>query len=78
MDILAIFEPPQLYVLYLRSELVVESDSSNAIAWVVSFNAGSWNLQFFLNEMKKLSSLLQVVFKHIANGLTDSLAKQGF
>lgn len=40
---------------------------------------GLWKFHFLLNEIKTLSSLLQVEFKHIlhsANGVADSLAKK--
>ena len=64
----------------LTSRLVVESDSLNAISWVLSSAARPWRFQFYLNEIRALSSLIQVSFQHVGrstNGFVDSLAKQG-
>ena len=41
---------------------------------------GPWRFQYYLNEIKALSSSIKVSFSHIcrsANGMADSLAKQG-
>ena len=57
-----------------------ESDSLNAISWVSSSTTFPCYLQFYVNEIRALSSMIQVVFQHVgrsANGFADSLAKQG-
>ena len=59
---------------------MVESDSLNAISWVSSSAMFPWKSQFYLNEIRALSSSIQVSFIHVgraANGFADSLAKQG-
>ena len=58
----------------------MESDSSNAIRWVSKVERGPSRFLYYLNEIKALSSSIIVSFSHIyrsANGITDSLAKQG-
>lgn len=58
----------------------MESDSSNAVSWVTLNKAKRWKLQFYFNEIKTLASCLCVEIHHMvrsANGLADSLAKQG-
>lgn len=48
--------------------------------WVSVPWEGPWKLHFILNEIKALSSLIQVEFIHIlcsANVMANNLAKQG-
>lgn len=46
----------------------LESNLSNAIAWVSASNGDPWKLHFILNEIKTLSSLIQEEFNHIVFG----------
>lgn len=58
----------------------MESDSSNDIHWVSTSKPDPWKFLFYLNEMKALSSLMQVPFVNVgqsANGMANSLAKLG-
>lgn len=58
----------------------MESNSFNDFSWVSRRGPKPWKLQFYHNEIKKLASSQGVVFSHViisANGLVDSLAKQG-
>lgn len=58
----------------------MESDSSYVVSWVTLNKAKPCKLQFCFNEIKTLASRLCVEFHHMvrsANGLADSLAKQG-
>eukprot|EP00268_Persea_americana_P036637 TRINITY_DN3614_c1_g1_i6.p1 TRINITY_DN3614_c1_g1~~TRINITY_DN3614_c1_g1_i6.p1 ORF type:complete len:138 (-),score=27.70 TRINITY_DN3614_c1_g1_i6:344-757(-) len=47
------------------SRLAVESDSLNAISWVSSSAMFPWKFQFYLNEIRALSSSIQVSFIHV-------------
>ena len=58
----------------------MKSDSSNAIRWVSKVEKGPWRFQYYVNEIKALSSSIKVYFFHIywsANSMADTLAKQG-
>lgn len=60
--------------------LVVESNSSNVIAWVSNRKSNPWNFQFHFNEIRELSATLNVSFCHevrSTNSTADVLAKQG-
>ena len=64
-----------------HGSLIVESHSSNAIAWVLWNDNIPWRFHYFLSEVRSLSSLIQMMFKCIdclANVLMDSIAKQGW
>ena len=80
-EVLAILEAiPIFSSSSFPSSLVAESDSHNAISWVSSSTMFPWRFQFYAIEIRDLSSMIQVVFKHVgrsANGFTDSLAKLG-
>ena len=41
-----------------HSSLMVESDSLNAISWVSSSTTFPWKFQFYMNEIRALSSCL--------------------
>lgn len=62
-------------------ELIIESDSKNALAWVNRHESCPWNLRFFCNKLKNILSILNnVFFEHKnreVNGFADSLAKDG-
>ena len=78
--VLAILEALRIFSFTLKENLIVESDSSNAIRWVSKVERGPWRFQYYLNEIKALSSSIKVSFSHIcrsADGMVNSLAKQG-
>lgn len=59
---------------WFQSKLIVERDSANAAMWV----ARPWRFQFHFDEIKELSSHLDVVLCHkvsSANSMADVLAK---
>lgn len=58
----------------------MESDLSHAIAWVSNRMMSPWKFYFHLNEIRDLSSSLNVVLCHevrSSNSMADVLAKQG-
>lgn len=58
----------------------MESELSNAIERVSYNESRPWKFQFYLIEIKELSSHMHVVFLHevrLANRMLDALAKQG-
>lgn len=65
----------------LEKDLIVESDSRNALSWVNNIETCPWNLRFFANKVKNMLVLLNSVsFVHRcreANDVADSLAKEG-
>lgn len=59
--------------------LIVESNSSNAITWVSNQAMYPWKFQFVFNEIRDVSSILNVAFHcevRSANSMLDALAKQ--
>ena len=81
VEVLAILEAIRIFsYFYFHSSLVVKSDSLIAMSWVSSSSMFPWKFQFYMNEIRALSPMIQVVLKHVgrsANGFADSLAKQG-
>lgn len=76
---MAILEALRLYSPSFGGNLIVESDSSNAISWI-SLGEGPSKLQFLFSKNKSPSSSIQVCFKHVrrlANAMADSLGKEG-
>ena len=64
-----------------HGSLIVESHSSNAIAWVLWNDNIPWRFHYFLSEVRSLSSLIQMMFKCIdclGNVLMDFIAKQAW
>lgn len=58
----------------------MESDSTNVIAWVFKRKAFPWKSQFQFNEIRELSTTINVTVHHdvrSANSMADVLAKQG-
>lgn len=58
----------------------LESDSPIAISWIFQKDNIPWKFHYLLNEIRSLSSLFQVVFKHINRPdhfLEDSLDQHG-
>ncbi|XXG62464.1 hypothetical protein AAC387_Pa05g0816 [Persea americana] len=79
-EVLAILEALCCFKKYFHGALIVESDSSNAIAWVTNKKINPWKVQFLFNEIRVLSTSSSVVFRHelrLANSFADVLAKQG-
>ena len=77
--ILAILEALCSYSRRFLEDLIVESDSHDAISWVNS-KKGPWRFQFILNEIKSLPSSIPVTFSYVSqstNFMADALAKQG-
>lgn len=57
----------------------MESNSSNAISWVSNRATYPWKFQFMFNEIRDLSSIMNVTFHYevrSANSMFDALAKQ--
>lgn len=60
--------------------MIAGSNSAHVVAWLLKLGAKPWRFQFYLNEIKELSSHLDVVFHHkvgSANCMANALAKQG-
>jgi ribonuclease HI len=61
--------------------LIVESDSKNALAWVNNASLCPWGLRFVHNKLKNILMVLKkVLFIHIcreSNQEADALAKRG-
>ena len=79
-EVLAILESLWLFSRRYDGSLLIESDSSNAIAWVSNKKANPWKFQFHFNEIRELSTNMNVTFRHVfrsANSMADVLAKRG-
>ena len=77
---LAILEAFLCFSRNLHGGLIVESNSSNANAWVSNRKVNPWNFQLHLNEIWILSSNINEDFCHelrSVNSVADALAKQG-
>lgn len=64
-EVLTILETLCIFWPLFHSRVTIESDSSDAISWVSSSSVGPWRFCFHLVEIKFLSSLSQVAFKHL-------------
>ncbi|XP_077246117.1 uncharacterized protein LOC143885984 [Tasmannia lanceolata] len=68
---------------FLRNNLgpiIIEGDSSNAIAWASGRSAGPWKLQSVLDESRDIIREINARLVHrqrSANGMADILAKEG-
>lgn len=64
-----------------NSVVTIESDSKNAVQWVMQNSGGPWNLGFILNLIRaarKRELNLSIVHKgRESNNVVDALAKQG-
>ena len=79
--VLAILEALRIFSFTLKENLIVESDSSNAIRWASKAERGPWRLQYYFNEIKALSFSIKVSLSHIyrsANFMANSLAKLAY
>ena len=61
-EVLAILEALKIFSCSFKGRLIVESDSSNGISWVMRLVVKPWKFQPFLNEIQELASSLSVVF----------------
>jgi ribonuclease HI len=63
------------------SNIIVESDSKNSLAWVINSESCPWSLRFVSHKLKNiLLSLNSVIIVHVnreANSVADDLAKKG-
>lgn len=69
------------YEEFSWGDFIMESGSTNAITWVSNRKGFPWKLQFIFNEIRILSTSINVVFHHMlrsANSMVDASAKQGF
>lgn len=73
VEVLAILEAFRCFSRLFHGELIIESDSSNAIAWVFNRKINPWKSQFIFNEIRLLSSSFGVVF-HLEIRSADSFA----
>lgn len=79
-EVMVVLEAIWIYSSQIQEKLIIESNFPNAISQVSGLNEGPWKFYFHLDEVKALSSSLQVVFKHVgrtAKSMVDLLAKQG-
>lgn len=61
-EVLAILEALRLVPRDSQHMLLVESDSSNVIAWISHYMMKPWKLQFYLNEIWESSSKINLCF----------------
>lgn len=63
------------------SQLIIESDSSNAVSWCYKDASGPWNLNFILNFIRNATKKepgVLITYKGCeTNMVADALAKQG-
>ena len=65
-EVLAILEAVRIFASSsFNSRLEMENDSLNAISWVSSSAVITWRFQFYLNEIRALTSLIRVKFQHV-------------
>lgn len=61
-------------------EIILESDSKNALSWVNREEECPWKMRFYYNKLKNIMFVLQsVTFVHInreTNDTVDALAKE--
>nr|CCA66180.1 hypothetical protein [Beta vulgaris subsp. vulgaris] len=64
-----------------NANLLLESDSANAVMWCNSESGGPWNMNFqlnFIRSMRKKGLNISITYKgRSSNVVADSLAKQG-
>lgn len=61
-EIMAVLEALCIFSAFFPTKLIVESDSENAVRWVSHHGTNPWRFQFLSNEIKELSSPMEVVF----------------
>lgn len=75
---LAILVALRLFFYSFQGKLLVESDSCNAISWILN-NEVPWRLHFSFAEIRFLAYHWDVEFQHVrwsANAMANSLAKR--
>lgn len=64
-----------------KENIIIESDSANAVLWCNQDDGGPWNMNFHLNfirNARKTNLILSIIHeRRAANYVADSLAKQG-
>lgn len=84
-EVNAIFRAVQISLLndsrIHLDDMVIESDSLNAVRWCHSSDDGPWNLNFHLNLIRNTlnqnQSILLIHHPRSSNHVADALAKQG-
>lgn len=61
-EVSAILEFLRFFSRNFNGGLILKSDSSNVIAWVSNWKANPWKFQFHFNEIRTLSSIINVFF----------------
>lgn len=62
--VLAILEALWVFLDSYQNKLIVESDSSNVVVCALNCNPRPWKFQLYFNEIRELSSRIDVVFCH--------------
>lgn len=68
------------YALHFYGRLIVDSDFFNATSWMNSLTNHPWKHFYYFQEIKWLTSSIQVSFQHVgrsATGMANYLANQG-
>lgn len=63
----------------VEAKLIVERDFANGVMRALCLDSRQWRFQFYFNEIKELSSHLDVFFCYVlrsANSMADGLPKQ--
>lgn len=63
-EVLAILEAFLCFLRNFRCNLIVESDSSHAVAWAFNRKAYLWKFKFLFKEILALSSIINMLFHH--------------
>lgn len=63
-EVMEILEALRLFSCSFRARLIVESDSGNVVQWVSNIVTRPWRFHFHFNEIKELSSHLDVFFSY--------------
>lgn len=77
--VLAILESLWCFSRYYHGNLIVESDYSNALSWILNRKAYPLKFQFLFNEIRVLSTTINVNFQQksmSSNIMVDVLAKK--
>lgn len=78
-QVMAVLGALHIFSASFQGKLIVESDLGNAVRRVSHHGTKPWRLHFLFNELKELSTDMEVFYHMIrsANNKTDALAKQG-
>lgn len=58
VEVMAVSEALHLIQGSFQGKLIVESDSSNVVMWVLHARTKPWRFQFHLNKIRELSSCM--------------------